>query len=110
MVTLASLAQMLPNLWTIRSPSSGLPGATPLSIDANGFRLVDAWVAYVTPNSWQYQNGEYNCFLPRLCCFRMFEQDKTSIDEDLDGKHFQNEPKMSQHLETILDLYFRFRG
>ncbi len=31
----------------------------------------------------------------------MFKEDKTSIDEDLDGEHLQNEPKMSQRLESI---------
>ncbi len=39
----------------------------------------------------------------------MFKEDKTSIDEDLDGKHFQNETEMSQTLESI-PLSFRCNG
>ena len=74
-----------------------------------GFWLVDALVAHIPPNAWQSHDRQDHVFLPRLSCLRMFKENKASIDEDLDGKHFQNETEMSQTLEPI-PLSFRCHG
>ncbi len=66
-----------------------------------GFWLVDTLVSHIPPDAWQCHDLQDHVFLPRRSCFRMFKEDKTPIDEDLDGKHFQNETEMSQTLETI---------
>ncbi len=100
-VTLASFTQTPSNLWTIRTPSSGLANKNPFAMGDNGFWLVDTLVPHIPPNAWQRHDRQDHVFLPRLSCFRMFKEDKTSIDEDLDGKHFQNETEMSQTLESI---------
>ncbi len=108
-VPFTSFAQTPSNLWTIRGSSSGLANKTPFAVGENGFWLIDALIAYIPPNARQGHDGQNHVFLPGLGCFRMFKGDKTSIDEDLDRKHFQNETETSQTLESI-PLFLRRLG